>query len=76
MHQKSVKETSRVIISDETLTDKSMSQMNGQKDSFHDDSLSEILSVKSFQNNKEETTDKYSNSTHHSNVERLKCRGL
>ena len=39
-----------------------MSQINDQKDSFDDDSLSEILSVKSFQNNIEETIDKYSNS--------------
>ena len=43
-----------------------MSQINDQEDSFNDDSLSEILSVKSFQNNIEETIDKYSNSTHHS----------
>ena len=64
MYHKSVNETSRVNIPDHTLTDESMSQMNDQKDSFDDDSLSEILSVKSFQNNIEETIDKYSNSTH------------
>ena len=66
MHHKSVNETPRANISDQTLTDESMSQINDQKDSFDDDSLSEILSVKSFQNNIEETIDKYSNSTHHS----------
>ena len=66
MHHKSVKESPGVKISDQTLTDDSMSQTNHQKDSFDDDSLSEILSVKSFQNNIEETIEKYSNSTHHS----------
>ena len=48
MHHKAVNETPRAKISDQTLTDESMSQMNDQKDSFDDDSLSEILSVKSF----------------------------
>ena len=66
MHHKSVNETPRANISYQTLTNESMSQMNDQKDFFDDDSLSEILSVKSFKNNKEETIDKYSNSTHHS----------
>ena len=50
MHHKSVKETPKVIISDQTLTDESMSQINDQKDSFDNNSLSQIFSVKSFQN--------------------------
>ena len=66
MHHKSIKETTRVNISDQTLIDESMSQINDQKESFDDDSLSEILSVKLFQNNIEETVDKLSNSTYHS----------
>ena len=66
IHYTSVKETPGVKTPEHTLTDGSMSQMNNKKDSFDDDSLSNILSVNSLPDNIKNDIEKYSSSSHYS----------